>query len=309
MSQRTNELMSALARASRAGDDGAFDMALGDLLARARRGAESDAATRVLVAERLSSALAASPLAPISNRAPEGASAGLVPSSGSSGSGAQRVPSSPALRGVRTAGLVVAGVALGFFWGREHARTAEDGARDAGRAGTGSVERNGEAWPAAPGIAPAAQPTSTTGGALTDTVPSEAAPVVAVPRAPRSNKSKSQPSNADSLRFAIEQLRKAQLFSRAGEPARALRELDVLDSRVPIEVLREEREVARTLAWCDAGQVAKAKALASSLLERAPDSAYGASLRESCAAQGLTEPPINFQLLEQMRQSTSNSMR
>jgi hypothetical protein len=108
-------------------------------------------------------------------------------------------------------------------------------------------------------------------------------------------------SNADALRFALEQLRRAQLFLRAREPARALDALDVLDARVPAAVLRDEREVMRTLALCDAGDERRANALAKRVLERAPDSAYAASLRESCAGSST--------LLEQMRERTSNPAR
>ncbi len=287
MSPRTNELMSALQRAARADDDGAFDMALGDLLARARRGAGANAAARALVDEQLSGALTALPsLGPVPSRA------------------------SAVLRVVRAAGLVAAGVAIGFAW-RDRAGGPYEPPSRTGQAAVSVPVGNGDLGPSALGAVPAAQPSNVAaaGEPQTETFPSDAARAPAPSRPPHQHKPRSQPSNVDSLRFAIEQLRKAQLFSRAGEPMRALRELDTLDARVPIEVLREEREVARTHAWCDAGQVAKAKALAASLLERAPDSAYAASLRESCAGQGTTEPPINFELLEQMRQSTSNLKR
>jgi hypothetical protein len=108
-------------------------------------------------------------------------------------------------------------------------------------------------------------------------------------------------SNADALRFALEQLRQAQLFLRGHEPVRALDALDALDARVAPAILQDEREVMRTLALCDAGDEARANALAKRVLERAPDSAYSASLRESCAGRSA--------LLEQMRERTSNPPR
>jgi hypothetical protein len=98
----------------------------------------------------------------------------------------------------------------------------------------------------------------------------------------------------------LEQLRKAQLFSRAGEHRRALAALDELDARVPLSVLQDEREVARTLALCDAGQERAASELAARMIQRAPDSAYALSLRESCAGRE--------QLLQQMRERTSNGV-
>jgi hypothetical protein len=106
---------------------------------------------------------------------------------------------------------------------------------------------------------------------------------------------------SDSLRFVLEQLRKAQLFLRAGEPARAIAALDLLDARVPGPVLQEEREVTRALALCDSGQTALAAALAQRVLARSPDSAYAVSLRESCAGKA--------QLLEEIRERTSNPRR
>jgi hypothetical protein len=108
-------------------------------------------------------------------------------------------------------------------------------------------------------------------------------------------------SSGDALRFALEQLRRAQLFLRAREPARALDALDVLDARVEAALLRDEREVMRTLALCDAGDEMRANALARRVLERAPDSAYAVSLGESCAGRAA--------LLEQMRERTSNPPR
>jgi hypothetical protein len=111
----------------------------------------------------------------------------------------------------------------------------------------------------------------------------------------------SSASSADALRFALEQLRRAQLFLRAGEPARALEALDALDARVEAAVLRDEREVMRALALCDAGDETRATELAQRVLARAPDSAYAASLRESCAGRAA--------LLEQMRERTSNPPR
>ena len=105
----------------------------------------------------------------------------------------------------------------------------------------------------------------------------------------------------DTLRIALEQLRKAQLFLSASEPGRALAALDELDARVPAAVLADEREVTRVLALCKTGDAATAATLAARVLERSPDSAYAVSLRESCAGPGL--------LVEQMRERTSNRAR
>lgn len=105
----------------------------------------------------------------------------------------------------------------------------------------------------------------------------------------------------DSLRFVLDQLRKAQLSLREARPADALAALDELDARAPAALLLDERDVTRALALCDLGDSARASALAVRLLERSPQSAYAASLRESCAGREL--------LLEQMRERASNGAR
>jgi hypothetical protein len=305
--------MQALERAARDVDDGAFDTAFGDLLDRARSAANPEPALRARVAGRMQSELAL-PLELVPSALPRGSGVRLLP-----------VPANSWLRPARGFALLAAGIAIGFVLGRTtpvgwpDERTAARDAREHAVSSTGSSEGANVAAALPPSVAvpapSAALPIA--GSAASTSASTSAASPAASPAAPPAPRSQSEHSSLprerrrplpdpDSLRFALEQLRKAQLFLRAHEPARALGALDTLDARVPISVLQEEREVTRTLAWCDSGQVAKARALARRLLQRAPDTAYAVSLRESCASADSHDTP---DLLQQMRERTSNPPR
>lgn len=229
-------------------------------------------------------------------------------------------------------GLLVTGVLIGFVWGRAPAwRGAPDptppataarasGVHPSAPAEVAAGQRREAPSPAsAPEAAPspaqapraATSPAAAPGAAQRMPTPGSArgagspAPRRAAATAARSARRADGPpgseparrQSADVLAIALAELRKAQLFLRAGEPARALDALDALDARVPSAVLRDEREVTRALGFCDSGQLARAGDLAARVLARSPDSPYALSLRESCAGRG--------ELLEQMRGRTS----
>jgi hypothetical protein len=99
------------------------------------------------------------------------------------------------------------------------------------------------------------------------------------------------------LREALRLLREAQQALRDQDGAGALKLLDVLDQRVAVELLTEERQVARVLAWCLAGEPERALALAESVLRQDPHSVYAGRIRNSCVGESLSRAA----LLEEMR--------
>jgi hypothetical protein len=322
-----NDVLAELGQAARSAApdaDAALDAALDRLLAQASADAAPEPGLRGLVHERLQHALAAGATggAAAGDTAILESSAGLIPT-------ANLAHTASAIHPVASAGvwarygsklfILVTGVAIGFVWGRAPSWQAQPppasqtvSAVAAATTAPPSAERTLAPVAAAPeptlekesslasaSSAPPVAPEATPRAVREPTARRPTARSNAAPR-PRAHAAKDTPENAESLRLVLEQLRKAQLFSRAGEHRRALAALDELDARVPLEVLQDEREVARTLALCDAGQEHAASALAARLIQRAPDSAYALSLRESCAGRA--------ELLEQMRDRTSNPL-
>lgn len=297
-----------------------FDGALDRVLEQAGADAAPAPALRGLIQERLQVALGAAPGGEAGGVGASGViAAGFARGTGGAaglvrGTGGLR-PGLPSLWARHGSKLVIlaTGVAIGFVWGRSPVWQAPVAAPLAAPVSVAPAAVPVVPVPAAPvpGAAPApvepdtAAPSSASATSA-DPTPAElprpaqrAAPRAHTPPRARPEPA-AAPENAASLRLVLEQLRKAQLFSRAGEHRRALAALDELDARVPLSVLQDEREVARTLALCDAGQRQAASQLAARLIERAPDSAYALSLRESCAGQ--------HDLLEQMRERTSNPL-
>jgi len=289
--------LNALLRAERAGDEGAADSALERVLELAASAAGPEPLVRAQVEHALREALGAGVTGAVA------------------GTRASWLRSGWARAGSKL-GLVTVGVAIGFVWGRSPEWRAERASEPASASGP-AVVASPEPPPAvdsARGATPVARPDHAVASPAIDvsvaaldtreatasgSAPSRAhaqPPRATRPRATRALASDAQ-SN-DTLRIALEQLRKAQLFLSASEPARALAALDELDARVPAAILSEERDVTRALALCKTGDSARAAALAARVLARAPDSAYALSLRESCAGQEL--------LVEQMRERTSN---
>lgn len=319
MSRYSNDVADALEQAARVADEAGFDAALDHLLAQARVEATPDRGFRAMVDARLLDELVAS----------TGASG--TPRSGGKRLTAARVsgvrPVAPRttgwLRAARGLGLVGVGVALGFVWGRapralpgelvtppRRTEQTSEASQAAPRAilELAPVERLELPSTAAPRPSQSAESAAQT---QTTPAPSRADDASSRPRAASADAStrkragaheiRELPAGADSLRFVLEQLRKAQLFLRAGEPARAIATLDLLDARVPGPMLQEEREVTRTFALCDAGETALAASLAARILARSPDSAYAVSVRDSCAGKA--------KLLEELRERTSNPRR
>jgi hypothetical protein len=297
MSSRGGDWLGPLRDAAADDDPRGFDAVMDQVLERARDEASPDVGLEALVAERLRMTLAACP-----DSAQAQARGRLTRSLAAT--------SSRWARYGKGLGLLGAGVALGFVWGRSPLWwPAPHGA--APDALVESVPaRPDTRRPPAPATAREAigteghrEDAAALAGdeerRLGRTQPPERlpAPVRALP-----TRARSTPASVDgSLRVALEQLRKAQLLLRESQPKQALQVLDLLDARVATTVLQEEREVTRALALCDAGDVTAAGALARRFLERAPDSAYAVSLRESCAGKAA--------LLDQMRDRTSNPPR
>jgi hypothetical protein len=314
-----SELLAELGRAARsegAAGDAEFDALLDRVLEQAGSDAAPEPGWRNVVQERLRQTLAAGAAGAVN---PAG-SAGFARSAGFAGvaSSGVRATAAPGVWVRHGSKLIIlaAGVAIGFVWGRAPSWRGEP------QSGAGSPRFTA---PEPPALLPAALPaepslpapgaTRVSGDPAPERVlphaaetPRLASGTSAAPRPearahgprPRAHAAGEAPRSAESLRLVLEQLRKAQLFSRAGEHRRALAALDELDARVPLSVLQDEREVARTLALCDAGQERAASELAARMIQRAPDSAYALSLRESCAGRE--------QLLQQMRERTSNGV-
>jgi hypothetical protein len=296
VSRRAVDWVGSLQHAAGSGDERAFDAVMDQVLERARDEAGPDLGLRSLVAERLHATLAAErPGAAALERGP--------------GARSSRATSSRWAYYGKALGLLGAGIAIGFVWGRSplwwpapravppEAPAQSTPARPEARLAP-ATPVTGEASAGRDRVAPASDEARSPG------TPEAPARVVARATMPRSLPAPARTvrsSDPDSLRVALEQLRKAQLLLREGEPKRALDVLDGLDARVAASVLQDEREVTRTLALCDAGDAATAGALARRFLERAPDSAYAVSLRESCAGKAA--------LLDQMRERTSNPRR
>jgi hypothetical protein len=299
VTSQPKDLFEKLALTARDGEAGAFDAALDDLLQRARNEANPDPALQLLVDERLAAELQPPDGSPGLSKAGAG---GLTAALGS-GARPLAAASSRWLGYTRVLAVLATGVAIGFWWGRSGVSWPAARDRELPAAGTPTVVAGAMALEGAqPGVSSAPALESPAPRTLQpDTPAAPAARAVSSGTPPPARDGRSHSTGAESLRFALEQLRKAQLFLRASEPARALAALDVLDARVPPSVLQEEREVTRALALCDSGDTAKASALAQRVIARSPDSAYAPSLRESCAGRA--------ELLEEMRVRTSNSPR
>lgn len=314
----SDQLVQELKQAAHTDDDGAFETAFEQLLDRARAEANPGARLRALIDERLLGELAVP-------SAPRGApTSGGVRLAATLGSGVRRIAAHPGrlVRFARGLSLVAVGVAIGFGWGRAPRSWPSEGVTDSGVIGVSELGPRALVDPAPrerSGLEPAASSDSSlavapaspekAGSAVEGEVERDqdarskprAGAVAAKGKAPGPHDMRTPSAGSDSLRFVLEQLRKAQLSLRAGAPAQALAALDLLDARVSASVLQEEREVTRTLALCDSGETAQAAALAERVLTRSPDSAYAVSLRESCAGKA--------KLLEEIRERTSNRPR
>jgi hypothetical protein len=314
----SNQLVEELKRAADTDDDQVFEMAFGQLLERARAEANPGARLRALIDERLQGELA------VPSGSPGAKTSGGVTLAATLGSGVRRIAAHPGrlVRFARGLSLVAVGVAIGFVWGRAPRSWPSDIVTHPGVTGVSELGPRALVEPAPrerSGLEPAVS--SDSSRAVAPASPEKAGPVVEG-EVEHDHDARSKPSaaavaakgkplaahdtrapsaGADSLRFVLEQLRKAQLSLRAGDPAQALAALDLLDARVSASVLQEEREVTRTLALCDSGETAEAAALAERVLTRSPDSAYTVSLRESCAGKA--------KLLEEIRERTSNPPR
>jgi hypothetical protein len=310
------ELLVALDRAARSeapDADAEFDAALDRLLEQASTDAAPEPSLRHLVHERLQGSLAAGPV----GAADAGNGAGSA-SGAATPRGLQTVVSPGVWTRYGSRLIILAtGVAIGFVWGRapswENRPTATSPTAHVPTAlalSPAPAEQTlapvGSLVPPAvsetPVVSPTPAPPLAAQASRAPVEPGARPSAARSPSAPRAraHASSGATEQAESLRLVLEQLRKAQLYSRAGEHRLALGALDALDARVPLSVLQEEREVARTLALCDAGQEQAAAELAGRVIQRAPDSAYALSLRESCAGRA--------QLLEQMRERTSNRL-
>jgi hypothetical protein len=330
VSSRGSDLVAALGRAALEKDAGVFDAVFDRVLERARDEAEPEGDLSARVAGRLSATLGGTALPEDSLEELAVGEASVSPLGAVLRGGGGRAVrlatgSSRWLRYAQGLGLVAAGVAIGFVWGRSPLWWPSDGLPIANtlaaRTGTeveradspltleGNTARVSE-------VAPVLEVTSAPEVTSARSMPDKAPRVAVPPSAGRSTSKvesslarhsvSGKTSAADSLRFALEQLRKAQLLLRASEPKRALAVLDGLDARVAVSVLEEEREVTRLLALCDAGEVAKASALARRFRERVPDSAYAVSVRESCVGKAAL---LDEMRLEQMPERTSNPPR
>jgi hypothetical protein len=86
-----------------------------------------------------------------------------------------------------------------------------------------------------------------------------------------------------SFRQALEQLRRARRLLEGNQATLTLVLLDELD-REAGELLREEREATRVLAFCAVGDVAAARRAAAQLSKASPRSIYAMRLGDSCIA-------------------------
>ncbi|HTV19065.1 MAG TPA: hypothetical protein VMG12_10350 [Polyangiaceae bacterium] len=308
-----------LERAALDEDDAAFDGALDAALATARNEANPEAGLQAALSTRLQAELGAEVSLEAPRPPPEPPPAVRAPEAGPFGrdSGVVAVvrESGRSLRLAQGVGLLAAGVAIGFVWGRAPAwQDARAHALEVAAATSSARAPEGGVPTMSAGEGAAAGPTggdATPPGAVARASEANAASDAARPAATSARVASAAPAKTkarratppvdDRLRFVLQQLRKAQLFLRASEPVRALAALDELDARVPSTLLSDERDATRVLAWCDAGEAQKARVLAARVLERAPDSPYAVSLRESCAGRQ--------ELLEQMRERTSNPAR
>jgi hypothetical protein len=292
VSASRSDLVGALECAARGEDAALFDATLDRLLESARDEADPEIHLQELVAQRLRGTLSGVPSC-ARNAASPARGSRVVPV-------AVAAPRSAGF--ARGLGVLAVGVAIGFGWGR----SPRWWPGDRGAAPQAAV-------PATSAPSALARPPAAANGQAIETRLSglirarqssgsdrEPSQLNSLPSKPDALRSKPNPlhSKPDPLRFTLEQLRKAQLLLRAGEPKRALDLLDLLDARVPSSILEEERDVTRTLALCDAGDATAAAVRAQRLLERAPGSVYALSLRESCAGKAV--------LLDEMRRRTSN---
>jgi hypothetical protein len=187
------------------------------------------------------------------------------------------------------------GVALGFVLGRSSAPAAAALTSVAAPPAPAALPAELPLGPPPERSAPVLMPEPATAqsSATLDSPPQ-------LPRAraasPRTQPAKPSDAAAD-LREALRLLRQAQQALRDQDGAGALKLLDVLDERVAVELLTQERQVARVLAWCLAGEPERARVLAQSVLQSDPDSVYAGRINNSCVG----EPLSRGALLEEMR--------
>jgi hypothetical protein len=87
------------------------------------------------------------------------------------------------------------------------------------------------------------------------------------------------PISGDSAGAQLAALQSVRAALSAGDPLRALRELDGFDASHRSSLLAEEATVLRIDALVDCGRVAQARTLGVALLQRAPHSAYAEHVR------------------------------
>lgn len=136
-----------------------------------------------------------------------------------------------------------------------------------------------------PIVAPAVAPHEPTAAPAVDlsSAPASAANLDAPEPEHAAHPSSTRRTTPSSLGQEIELLHGAQAAWRTHEAPRALALIEQHRERFPRSALRLEREGLQVLALCEVGRKAEAKALARSLLARAPRSPLRGSIEESCA--------------------------
>src|SRR5687768_15083014 len=108
------------------------------------------------------------------------------------------------------------------------------------------------------------------------------------------------PAGPADLHEALALLRAAQRELGAHHADRSLALLAELEVRAP-ELLVEERDTTRVLAWCERGEPERARTLARALRAAHPESVYRQRIAASCAASADTE-----RVLEEIRRRAPN---
>jgi hypothetical protein len=108
------------------------------------------------------------------------------------------------------------------------------------------------------------------------------------------------PAGPADLHEALALLRASQRELGAHHADRSLALLAELEARAP-ELLIEERDTTRVLAWCERGEPERARTLARALRAAHPESVYRQRIAASCAASADTE-----RVLEEIRRRAPN---
>lgn len=206
------------------------------------------------------------------------------------------------------------GVVLGARWGSTHSAASPLGECEAqlphalATASSGTEPIRGEAARGDAGTPAGATRAS-------DSAPCVRAPerrrAIATPSTPVLRTSRRNDSRPDAgapaprlspdLHAALQLLRAAQQALRVVDGERALALLDEMARRTP-EVLVEEREVTRVLAYCAADRLDSARATAAALRHSGGASVYSHRLSKSCVGP----EPAPASLVEEMRRRARN---